>query len=57
MNEMMFENITNEDLMEVEGGSITLGTAHLIVAGATMLVSAGGSAFNGYQEAKRENEK
>ena len=57
MNEMMFENITNEDLMEVEGGSITLGTALLIVAGATMLVSAGVSAFNGYQEAKRENEK
>lgn len=56
MENLYFENITTEELENVEGGSITLGTALLIIACGTMIVSAGVSAFNGYQEAKRENE-
>ena len=50
-----FETIQSEELNEIEGGSLTVGAAALIVAGGVMVVSAGVSAFNGYQEEKRKS--
>lgn len=47
-----FSVMSEEDLYELDGG-IAVGTAILIGGAVILLVSAGVSAYNGYQEAKR----
>lgn len=55
MENNRFEMLSNDELSEVEGGSLSIGAGLAIAGGVVLGLSAIVSAFNGYQEEKRKN--